>query len=70
MLLLRVTTGAWAPPGCILDAALRGRADWKAQFASAFIGGAVGVKKVLAVGSEVKKKSIRNDSESEGKLSF
>lgn len=57
MLLLRMTVGRWAPFGSILDPAL-----WsvyrKAAFPSAFIRGAVGIEKVLAMASEVKKKSI------------
>lgn len=57
MLLLRMTVGRWAPLCSILDPAL-----WsvyrKAAFPSAFIRGAVGIEKVLAMASEVKKKSI------------
>lgn len=48
MLLLRMTVGRWAPLCSILDPAL-----WsvyrKAAFPSAFIRGAVGIEKVLAM---------------------
>ena len=57
MLLLRMTVGSWAPLWRALDPALWS-VYWKTAFPSAFIGRAVGIKKVLAIASELKKKNI------------
>ena len=57
VLLLGVAVGGRAPLGRILDPALRA-ADREAAFPSAFIGGGVGIEKVLAIASEFKKKNI------------
>lgn len=57
MLLLRMTVGSWAPLWGILDPALWS-VHWKAAFSSAFIGGAVGIEKVLTVASELRRKTF------------
>lgn len=54
VLLLGMAIGRWAPLRSVLHPALRS-VHWEAAFPSAFVRGAVGIEKVLAITSESKR---------------